>query len=169
MDWFHSFFYLVCISILAFPIGRMIPKHWLRWDRKPYLPFAWEEEGKIYLRFGIRKWMHKLPDMSKIMTKYMKRKELPALYTEDDVRYLLEETCIAEFVHTMLCLFGTYCIRLWNDIGGAAFCNLYIFVFNLPYIMIQRYNRPRLVRLYKRLQKEKDPVHDTTILKDNMG
>ena len=29
---------------------------------------------------------------------------------------------------------------------------IYIFVFNLPYVLIQRYNRPRLVKLYNKLR-----------------
>ena len=77
MEWFHSFLYLVFISIIAFPIGRMIPKHWIKYNCFPFTAYEWEDDGRIYNKIGIRKWMNKVPDMSRIMKKFMKRKELP--------------------------------------------------------------------------------------------
>ena len=155
MDWLDSFLYLVLISGIAFPLGRMIPKQWVHYDRFPFCASEWEEDGKTYNRLGIRKWQHNLLDMSRIMTKYMKRKELPENYTEADIRYLLDETCIAEAVHGALCVFGMHCMRLWSGIGGIVFYILYVTLGQLPYIIIQRYNRPRLARLYQRMNRER--------------
>ena len=155
MDWLDSFLYLVLISVIAFPLGRMIPKRWVHYDRLPFCTSEWEEDGKIYNRLGIRKWQHKLLDMSRIMTKYMKRKELPEHFTGDDIRYLLDETCIAETVHGALCVLGMHCMRLWSGIGGIIFYILYVTLGQLPYIIIQRYNRPRLARLYQRMNRER--------------
>ena len=154
MDWFNSFLYLVFISIIAFPIGRILPKNLMKYDRFPFTPFKWEKNGKIYNHLHVRKWMKKVPDMSRVMTKQMKRKELPGGFDDNDVKYLLDETCIAESVHTMLCIFGLYCIKLWKTKGGVIFWILYTVVFNLPYIIIQRYNRPRLARMHERILKD---------------
>jgi len=151
VDWVDSFIYLVLISIIAFPIGRSIPKKWLRFDRYPFKDFRWENGGKVYHRFAIREWQDKVPDMSKIMKKHMKRKSLPPGSTAEDVKYLLDETCVAEVVHALLCVAALYCIKLWRAKGGIIFYFLYVVVFNLPYILLQRYNRPRLARLYKRM------------------
>ena len=60
------------------------------------------------------------------------------------------ETCIAELIHALLCLSGLYCLKLWPGAGGIIAAIVYILLFNLPFILIQRYNRPRLIRLQQR-------------------
>ncbi len=150
MAWFDSFLYLAFISLIAFPLGRMIPKRWIHYDRFPFAAYAWENEGKIYNRIGIRHWMNKVPDMSRIMKKYMKRKELPKGFGGEDVRYLLDETCIAEIVHSLLCVVGLRCMDYWPGTGGVTFAVLYT-AGNLLFVCIQRHNRPRLVRVYERI------------------
>ena len=149
MEWFHSFLYLAFISIIAFPVGRMIPKHWIKYNCFPFASYEWEDDGRIYNKIGIRKWMNKVPDMSRIMKRFMKRKELPKGFGSDDLRYLLDETCIAELIHSLLCAAGLYCMDFWPGAGGMIFAFLY-FVGNLLFVFIQRHNRPRLVRVYER-------------------
>ncbi|MBR3999546.1 MAG: glycosyl-4,4'-diaponeurosporenoate acyltransferase [Clostridia bacterium] len=155
MAWVDSLLYLVFISLIAFPIGRLIPKRWIHYDRFPFTTYDWENEGKIYNRIGIRYWMNKVPDMSRIMKKQMKRKELPRDFSDEDVRYLLDETCIAEFIHSLLCVAGLRCMHLWPGTGGLVFAVLYI-MGNLLFVCIQRYNRPRLVRVYERVRETKN-------------
>ncbi len=154
MEWFASFLYLCGISLVAFPIGRMLPKSWMRYDAFPFRAFSWENDGKCYHAIGIRRWMNQVPDMSRVMTKWMRRKELQKGCTEEDLRWLLEETCVAEAVHFLLCVAGMHCMELWPGLGGVVFWVLYVVVFNLPFICIQRYNRPRLARVYERTRQD---------------
>ena len=102
MDWLNSFLYLFLISILAFPLGRMIPREWVHFDRFPFRSFEWENDGRIYHRLDIRGWQNKLPDMSRFGLCNMKVKKLNDNFTAEDVRLLLDETCIAEIVHILL-------------------------------------------------------------------
>lgn len=155
MAWIDSFLYLVFISVIAFPIGRVIPKQWIHYDSFPFAAYTWEDEGKIYNKIGIRRWMSKVPDMSRIMKKQMKRKELPKGFGDKDVRYLLDETCIAECIHSLLCIAGLHCMDYWPGAGGVVFATLY-FVGNLLFVCIQRHNRPRLARVYKRIGSSED-------------
>lgn len=161
MDWLNSFLYLVCISVAAFPIGRMIPKKWLHYDRYPFRSFAWEDNGKIYHRLHIRKWQNKLPDMSKIASGIMKPKTIPEHSSKDDIQYLLDETCVAELVHVLECIFGMRCMALWQGAGGIIFFILYVILCNLPYILIQRYNRPRLAHLYQHMNRERREPYES--------
>ena len=57
---------------------------------------------------------------------------------------MIEETCVAEFTHFVLILLGFYALRLWPGTGGAVVTAIYILFGNLPFLIIQRYNRPRL-------------------------
>ena len=74
----QSVLYLISIGILSFFAGRLLPKQWFCYRRTPFTPFRWEKEGKVYERIGIRSWMNRLPDMSKIAKRSMRRKALPA-------------------------------------------------------------------------------------------
>lgn len=68
---------------------------------------------------------------------------------------MIQETCVAEFIHAANCILGLYCLKIFPGIGGIIVVFIYAVVFNLPYILIQRYNRPRLIRLYKHLEQRR--------------
>lgn len=154
--------YLVLTGIISFFVGRIIPKRWFSADVFPYRSFAFEQDGKFYDRFKIRFWQKKVPDMSKILPKLMPAKCISYDYKEQLPR-MLQETCVAEFIHTLLCFSGLYCLKLWPGMGGAVVSVIYILVFNLPYIMIQRYNRPRLMRLNNRIKQQTISVSEGSI------
>ena len=64
-----------------------------------------------------------------------------------------QETCVAEAVHTASSLLGLLCLRLWPGWGGVIVWAVWFLLGNLPFILIQRYNRPRLLRLRSLLQR----------------
>ncbi|MBQ3226783.1 MAG: glycosyl-4,4'-diaponeurosporenoate acyltransferase [Clostridia bacterium] len=146
------FRYCVISSLAGFFLGRLLPKRWFRTDRFPFRPYAFEKNGRFYHIFGIRFWYKRVPDMSKIVPILMPAKNLSGDYKER-LYLLLQETCIAEFVHLVLCLTGFYCLVIWPGLGGGICTFLYIVFFHFPYIMIQRYNRPRLMKLWKKTIK----------------
>lgn len=70
---------------------------------------------------------------------------------------MIAETCIAECTHVLLCIAVFRCLWIWPGWGGKAFTAIYILV-NVPFIMIQRYNRPRLVAIHNRMYKTRKEV-----------
>lgn len=154
MGFWNCFWYLIIISAIAFVAGRLVPKSWFRADRFPYRSYKFEKNGQIYEKLKIRKWQNKAPDMSKILPKLMPAKNLSGDYKER-LTLMLQETCIAEHIHTLLCFLSLYCLRLYHGIGGIIVIILYISIFNLPFIIIQRYNRPRLLKLADRINHKK--------------
>ena len=66
---------------------------------------------------------------------------------------MIEETCVAEFTHFVLILLGFYALRLWPGTGGAVVTAIYILFGNLPFLIIQRYSRPRLQKLLAAQQR----------------
>lgn len=86
--------------------------------------------------------------MSKICTKIMPPKKL-SMDSIAKLPLMIQETCVAEFIHVLLCVTGIYCVWLWPGIGGAVVAGLY-FLRNLLFVFIQRYNRPRLLRLQEK-------------------
>ncbi len=146
--------YLALTGVLAFLAGRIVPKGWFHADRFPYRCFPFEDEGRFYNKFKIRVWQNKVPDMSRIFPGLLPPKSLTGNYRERLPR-MLQETCVAELTHALLCVTGLYCVRLWPGAGGAVIALLNVFL-NMPFILIQRYNRPRLARLAQGLREPRN-------------
>ncbi len=150
--------YLAFIGAACFVLGRVLPKSAFDPDRPPFRLYGWEREGAAYNAIGVRKWKEKLPDMSAILPKAMPSKRLPKEPTPESLELMIRETCVAEWIHGLLCLLGFGCVLLWKGLWGWAVSVLY-FVGNVPFIIIQRYNRPKLTRILRRL-REKESVHE---------
>lgn len=150
-------------GLLTFMIGRLLPQEWLRPERFPFAAFGWEREGRIYERLGIRRWQNRLPDMSRLFPKWMLPKSLEGDY-RSHLPEMIRETCVAELMHGLNAAAGLRCLRLWPGFGGLSMALLNALLFDLPYILIQRFNRPRLQRLAARYQAAEqmcplDPVN----------
>lgn len=151
----HCVIYLAVTGLLSFVIGRLIPPGKMNWQHFPFRPLHGERNGLIYKKIGIHRWQDKVPDMSRIFLNLMPQKKIKSV-DQNSLLIMIQETCIAELIHTVLCLTGLYCMKLWRGIGGIILAMLNVVLFNLPFILIQRYNRPRLVRLYqKQCEKER--------------
>ena len=149
MEFLKCLLYLAALGVLSFILGRLLPADWLHADRFPFRSWDWEENGSVYNNFNIRKWQNKVPDMSKLFPQLMQEKKISHNFRED-LPLMIQETCIAEVIHAALCVASLYCLWLWPGFGGFCVAFLYS-VCNLPFIMIQRYNRPRLVGLQARI------------------
>ena len=115
----------------------------------PYSAFRWEHKGAVYQRLGIRHWQSRIPDMSRILPGIMPAKKISGPVSRLQLETMLRETCVAEWIHALLGLLGFGCLRLWPGPGGVMVSVLYL-LGNLPFILVQRFNRPRLVRLLHR-------------------
>lgn len=134
----------VCLTI----VGELLPRRWFRFDGPFFRAFVWEKNGAIYNRLHVRKWKDRVLDMSKILPSAFKKK-MSSFHDAAFSLRLLQETCVAELVHWLLILFSPAFVICMKPGYGAVFCLLYI-LGNLPFIVIQRYNRPRLAALYVR-------------------
>lgn len=143
--------YLALLSFSSFLLGRILPKSWFRYNLFPFKDFKFEKSGKIYLSTGVKKWKSKVPDMSIIMSFLIPSKKLPQTLTSESVKAMLTENCIAEWIHYLLAVLGFGCVFIWENIGGWIVSALYA-IGNLPYIIIQRYNRPKIVKLLKSIE-----------------
>lgn len=149
MFW-ECFKYGCFLGLFGFFAGRILPKKWFNPKVFPFKPFGFEEDGTFYEKLKVHKWQSHVPDMSRIFTKLMPAKNLSGNYKER-LPLMICETCIAETVHGFVMLMGLHFLEIWQGLGGILCELVFCFVFNLPYIVIQRYNRPRLMRIYNRI------------------
>ena len=139
------------VGVVSFVLGRLVPKEWFDYTRFPYRSFAFEKGGKIYEAISIAKWQSRVPDMSRIFPKLMPAKKIPARPDEQTLLVMIRETCAAEATHALLILAGLGLLAIWPGAGGILLYLIYAILGNLVFLIIQRYNRPRLVRLYERM------------------
>lgn len=149
MESVRCILYLSLLGAASFFLGRILPKSWFRENRFPYRPWAWEKGGTFYHRFYIRKWQAKVPDISRFLPGLIPEKKVTGNFRLQ-LPTMIRETCVAELIHVLLCLAGFGCIFFWPGVGGIVVSILNI-LGNIPFIMIQRYNRPRLMALQTRL------------------
>lgn len=143
--------YIAVLGRVFLHIGNAYPRERFHPDQFPYRTADWEQDGKVYRKLGVQHWKDHLPDMSKV-TKGMYRKEIASRPTEESLTRLIQETCTAELVHWQLMVFSAPVVWLYPGIGGWIIWAACI-LGNLVFVIIQRYNRPRLVHALERLQK----------------
>ena len=144
--------YIAALGVLSFVVGRLIPKHWFHADRFPWV--CHPAEQKLWKRLHVRKWQAKIPDMSRIFVKIMPEKKLTKENYENLPR-MIEETCVAEWTHILLSIAGLGLLKIWSGVGGVCITIIYIVLGNLPFIVVQRYNRQRVQKLFAKKKKKK--------------
>ena len=149
MYFLRCFAFLFACGVTSFLLGRFVPHKWIREDRFPFVTFGFEGDGDFYDHFGIRHWQKRVPDMSRLFPQLIPKKVLEGDMTEK-LPILINETCIAELTHVLLAMVALLCLNIWRGLGGVIVTVLFE-IGNLPYILIQRYNRPRLKKLYRAL------------------
>jgi glycosyl-4,4'-diaponeurosporenoate acyltransferase len=141
------------LGILSHVVGEALPRGWFDPESFPYATYKWEKNGSFYKKyFKIEKWKHKLPDKSRAV-KTMERKSVGADRSSEHMLALAVETCVAEAVHFALLLCSPIFAAAIPSPLGAWVAVLYG-LSHVPFIMIQRYNRPRLLRSVRHARRE---------------
>lgn len=142
--------YFIVIGQGCFYFGLALPRRLFDEDSFPYKPFKWENDGRFYDKFRVKKWKAVVPDMSMI-TKLIFPKRIKTNVTSAELDRLVKESCVAEMIHYVLCILSIGFYHIWKSKTGVILTILY-FVGNIPYIMIQRYNRPNFISLREKLK-----------------
>lgn len=139
---------VVIVGSVFFVVGEMLPRKNFDYSTFPFKSFRWEQNGDIYRAIQIQKWKDRVPDMSKYV-KTMFAKEIVNTRDPEYTRRLILETCVAEFIHYILMLISPVFTQYMTGMYGNIAVGLYV-LGNLPFVLIQRYNRPRLIRLMEK-------------------
>ncbi|WP_226669994.1 glycosyl-4,4'-diaponeurosporenoate acyltransferase [Metabacillus litoralis] len=115
--------------------------------------FSWlypvhQWEISVYETLKIKKWKEKLPDGGDWTKGGIKKKDINIRNKEGIERFLLE-TKRAELSHLLQILPAPLFFTFNDPISGVIMI-IYACCFNTPFIMIQRYNRFRLIRCLSR-------------------
>ena len=149
--------YIAAAGIAAHFIGEALPRGMFDPCRFPFAPRKWERGGRIYRMLNVHAWKDRLPDMSRVAPDMVK-KRVSLTGSSGEVRRVAVETCVAEAVHWALMLLSFAIYLLWPCPPGAALAALYA-LSHVPFIIIQRYNRPTLVTLAERLKQREERIN----------
>ena len=112
-------------------------------------PLSWEKNGRFYDNvFHIRQWKDYIPSVSSFNKKNLSpNPDITYLY-----RFILESVR-AELCHILAIIFS-FAIMFITPPSADRKILLWTVAVNIPCIMIQRFNRPRLEEVLHRLCKE---------------
>ena len=157
---------LACFGIMIAPYALMVllikymPPKWFNAEKKIFHVFKFE--AKLYEFFGIKKWKDKIPELGKSLAGFDKSQ----IASPKDNNYLmmyLTESCKGSFGHVFCFVWGFLSLII------VAFVCPYPFLLtaglpiafvsgsvHLLSIMVLRYMRPRLLKLYSINKKRQE-------------
>lgn len=147
--------YILMIDILVVILFYFVlPKKWFDPFSKSFR--ASEKERKFYNFVGIRKWKDKIPAGIGFRKDRVYEKDNP-----DYVHTFLVDSAIAEREHLWTLIIG-WIIVFVNPFTPLKYSLPFAcpvccthFMLHLMPVMVQRYNRPKLILLYNRLKEKK--------------
>ncbi|TVQ26039.1 MAG: hypothetical protein EA382_06025 [Spirochaetaceae bacterium] len=155
---------LICAAWVAIQIGsgyltHAMPLRWFIRDNALFRTRRFERGGRLYRLFGVHRWKDRLPEAGALFAGGFSKSRLAAgtrapgagtagaVDPSGDRVALLErfvaETRRAELTH-WLPVVASFTFFLWNPPEIAAWMPPIGLVGNLPFIIVQRSNRPRL-------------------------
>lgn len=137
-------------SLLCAILIRKMPTKWFGFNNKYFV--VGDKEKMFLQKIGVKKWKNSVPDFGQTVN-FKKNKLLNPANKEYLEKFLLE-TCYGEVLHK-LCIYTSWLSLLFISkkflINIALPIVLCYTLYNIPPILIQRYNRPRLVKHYEKI------------------
>lgn len=146
MELLITLIYVTIIGQVCFFVGVALPRGRFNEKKFPFKPFKWEKSGKLYRFFKVKKWKAKLPDMSKY-TSIIYPKKVYTKVTSREVDRLVKESCVAELIHYALSIMGIGIYYIWKKSRTGLILTILYILGNAPFIIIQRYLRPKYIAL----------------------
>lgn len=148
------FFLWAVFQLAATWICIRLPDKYLDASRFPFRTFAWERGGAFYRLLLVHRWKKFLPDGGAIRGPEYRKKSLERI-SEAHLRWFLVESCRAEAGHFLAILpFWTF-----GFIGPPEviwYMLAYSLAINIPCVLVQRYNRPRMMDVLARRYAQKE-------------
>lgn len=129
-----------------------IPDRWLNSEHWLFRSHRWEKNGRLYLYLGVHRWKRLLPDGAAI-TKGGYRKKTLTDYSPENLERFVTESCRAELTH-LLAILPFWVFGFIAPPQIIVYMFIYSVAVNLPCIIAQRYNRPR-IQIMKRVMNQR--------------
>lgn len=146
--WFNAAVFLL-MTLVRMRVDVLLPDRCFAPGQWIFRTQAWERDGDFYRDvLRIDRWKDKVPAVDSLNN--FSKRQLTGAHADYLQRFVLE-TCRAESNHLRSVL-SVIPLRLWTPPDLWLLCFLLALLGNLPFVLIQRYNRPRLQRTLARIQ-----------------
>lgn len=126
------------------PFSFFNPNNFLFKDRK--------FERGFYEKVGVKKWKSNVPEFGNLVN--FKKNKLSDPHNKEYMRKFIDESCRGELVHSFAFFWGFIALLFIPSpyilTAGLPLAIIHAFLHILP-VFIQRYIRPRMVRIYERI------------------
>lgn len=152
--WLVASFAVVLLPSLPVAVFiRKLPKKWFDYHNKIFV--VKDSEINFYKKIKIRSWKDKIPEAGQ--TANFKKDHIYDPNNPEYVKQFIDETCYSSVLH-FLCILTALSFSLfglfWNGFLTMTLPVAVVYsILNVPSFIIQRYNRPRLIKKYERMQK----------------
>ncbi len=157
-------FAIIIISLLVLVVIDAVCALFVRYclPKKVFNPFlklynVGKRERKFYEKIGIRKWKDRIPEAGQLFANFSKT-EVADMTNNEYVKKFMSETIYAEIMHWLSMLFSFLIIFIDLRLALTVGLPLIIgnMILNIMPVMVQRYNRPKLMVLYQRNERMKN-------------
>ena len=145
---FNLFVFLIS-SIIVTLISTKLPDRYYNYRNWIYKERKLEKNVEFYQQmFKVKRWKKHMPEIADFINSVFSKKSIKEFDNAYIEKYLLE-SCRAEFAHWCI-IFSSVMFLFYA--GTAAFIYMFLIsvLIDVPFIIIQRYNRPRILHIMKR-------------------
>ncbi len=140
-----------CWHVVVFIACVRLPSRFFDGNRKRYQPRRWEKDGRWYRdHLKIQLWKDKVPQF--IAKDGFSKSHITSLSLEYLNEFIME-TCRGEWMHFANCLCAVV-VLLINPFPVNVIFAVLVLLGNLPFAIIQRYNRFRLNTVRRKLIRD---------------
>ena len=138
-----------------------LPARFFRPDAFLWRAHRWEKEGRVYDDiFHVRAWKRLLPDGGAAFHKRGYRKKNLTDYSEANLERFLVESARGELTH-WLAILPFWVFGLFSPPVVVWLMLAYALAVNVPCIIAQRYNRPRVLAVLARVRAKTQPAKES--------
>lgn len=147
-----TFLALLAIDAIVAIVIHALPRKWFNPFKKIFQVFDWER--KFYTKLGIKRWKDMIPETGAALTGFGKDKVLDMTNNEYVLKFM-EETVYAEVLHLLSFIISFVVIFINLDLVWLVAVPMIIAngIMQIMPVMVQRYNRPKLMILYHRNER----------------
>jgi len=131
-----------------------IPDKWLSPERYLFRTHNWEKDGRLYRILRVHRWKRLLPDGGAVLKSGYRKKKITDYSMENMSKFAIE-SCRAELTH-LLAILPFWVFGFIGPPSIILYMLIYALIVNLPCMIAQRYNRPRVMALIKQMKMRKD-------------
>jgi glycosyl-4,4'-diaponeurosporenoate acyltransferase len=138
--------FFLLISVVISLIAEKLPNSLYNYKFWLFKEKSWEKGGRFYEKwFVVKSWKCRLPEISDFLKSRFTKKHLNN-NNKEYLKVFLMESCKSEFTHWMIIVSSLF-FYINEDLPSVISIFFLSCILNVPYIIIQRYNRPRIIKL----------------------